>query len=230
MPQLEVSVELLRQQFQGPDKAILDRDQFLRGVTSSIEDKLSSQVLFPFRSITPALAPDRNPVPDLANRTSKVRFLIKARVTNVGTLTSTISNISVDLREHMGERWEDIGFGSWPQQEVELPQGKITALGNVNGETVDFDIYGNRFLDYQVVETIGRALRDKYPREFATRHALLESYLRLFAADDPARQERLVSIADPANHAHLDLVMTVRDIYGRVGFSEDQIIGSGAWN
>jgi hypothetical protein len=229
MPQLLVSAELSHQQFASQGGPIQDRDEFLGNLRVKIQSDLVAHISVPFPKTAAPPSNGKTEQPASVPSGGKARFLVKARITNVGTLTSTISYVSVKLMESIGGRMSSIGYATWPVGDVTLPQGQITPLGNPAGQTIEFNIISNGLVDYQTVELIGRPLRERYPKETTSRVEILASYLRLLALDDFWRQERLVAIADPANQARVFLVIQVYDIYSRTGAAECPIIDCGAW-
>jgi hypothetical protein len=156
-------------------------------------------------------------------------YTVKAKVTNVGTLSSTISSVSVRLIESVGGRMSWLGVGDWPKEDAKLPQGQIAILGNPVGQPIEFTLLGNGLLDFQIVEVIGRGLREHLPKDTRNRSEILTSFLRVFALNNFLRQEHLVSIADPANQARVFVVIEVQDVYGRKGSVECPVIDYGAW-
>jgi hypothetical protein len=230
LPQLLVQAELSHQEFSAGDGPIEDRDEFLGNLRIRIQSDLISHISVPFPTAVGSASQRKQEQAGFIEKMGKARFLVKARVTNVGTLSSSVSTVSAKLMESIGGHMYPIGFASLPQEDAALPQGQITPLGNPAGQTIEFGISSDGLMDFQIVELVGRALRDRYPKESSgDRFKILTSYLRLLALDDLLRQDRLVSIADPENQARVFLVIQVYDIYGRGGAAECSIIDSGAW-
>ena len=122
-----------------------------------------------------------------------------------------------------------LGFGSWPKEDAKLPQGQIAILGNPAGQPIEFKLFGSDLLDFQIVELIGRGLREHLPKDIRNRPEILASFLHVLAWNNSLREEHLVSIADPANQARVFVVIEVNDVYGRKGLVECPIMDYGAW-
>lgn len=229
MPQLIVRAELVRQQYALKGQALQDREEFLEGLKPKIESVLSARAAFPFAT-PPALPPqggedvftdwDAMPV---------AVYTVKAKVTNLGTLSSTISFVSARLIESVGGQMSWLGYADWPKEDAKIPQGQIAILGNPAGQPIEFKLIGSNLLDFQTVELIGRGLRQHLAKDTSNRPEILASFVRLFALNNSFRRDHLVSIADPAKQARVFLVIEVTDVYGRKGLVECPVMDYGAW-
>jgi hypothetical protein len=229
MPQLVVTAELVRQQYALKGQALQDREEFVQSLKHKIES------VFPARAATPFAMPSVSPMSPAQEGDNALSdgdamrmavYTLKAKVTNVGTLSSTISSVSVRLIESVGGRMSWLGIAGWPKEDIKLPQGQIAILGNPLGQPIEFTLLGNGLLDFQIVEVIGRGLREHLPKGIPNRPEILASFLRVFASNDSLKQEHLVSIADPAKQARVFVVIEVEDIYGRKGSVECPVMDS----
>ena len=229
MPQLVVTAEVVRQQYALKGQALEDREEFVQGLKRKIESVFPAQAAVPFA--TPSVSPAKegeNVLSDWDAMPGAI-YTVKAKVANLGTLSSTISFVSVRLIESVGGRMSWLGYAGWPKEDAKLPQGEIAILGNPAGQPIEFKLFGSDLLDFQIVEVIGRGLREHLPKDIRNRPEILASFLRVLALNNSFRQEHLVSIADPANQARVFLVIEVDDVYGRKGLVECPIMDYGAW-
>jgi hypothetical protein len=230
LPQLVVRAEFSHQEFAVGGGPFTVRDEFLRDLKTRVQGVLLSNMGAPFVGWTGAAATGSVDEATLLSGGSKVRFRVKVRVTNFGTVPSSVSFVSCELMESIGSHTFPIAFRTWPESKVPLPPGQETVLGNPAGEMVEFDVFDGSLSDFQTIELLGRAIRGHYPNESSDhRFRLLASYLRVLASNDFAKQDRLVSMADPEKQARVFVVVQVHDIYGRSGAAESNIIDSGAW-
>jgi hypothetical protein len=229
MPQLVVTAELVRQQYALKGQVLQDREEFLQGVKAKIESMLSARVAMPFSA--PPASPPRGGADIFSDWDAMpvAVYTVKAKVTNLGTLSSTISFVSVRLIQSVGGRMSWLGYAGWPKEDAKLPQGQSAILGNPAGQPIEFKLFGSDLLDFQVVEVIGRGVREHLPKDARNRPEILASFLRLFALNNSFRQEHLVSIADPEKQARVFVVIEVEDVYGRKGLVECPVIDYGAW-
>lgn len=229
MPQLVVTAEVVRQQYALKGQALQDREEFLQGLKRKIESVFPARaaVAFTMPSVSPAQEGE-NVLSDWDSMPVAV-YTVKAKVSNLGTLSSTISSVSVRLIQSVGGRMSWVGYAGWPKEDAKLPQGQIAILGNPAGQPIEFKLFGSDLLDFQIVELIGRRVREHLPKDIPNRPEILASFLRVLALNNSVRQKHLVSIADPANQARVFVVIEVEDIYGRKGLVECPVIDSGAW-
>jgi hypothetical protein len=229
MPQLVVAAELVGQQYALKGQGVQDREEFIEGLKRKIESVLPARAALPFA--TPSASPAREAEDVFSDWDAMpvAVYTVKARVTNLGALSTTISRVSVRLIESVGGRMSWLGYADWPKEEAKLPQGQIAILGNPAGQAIGFKLFGSNLLDFQIVEIIGRGLRQHLAKDTSNRREILASFLRVFALNNSFRQDHLVSIADPANQARVFLVIEVEDVYGRKGLVECPIMDYGAW-
>jgi len=122
LPQLVVTAEVVRQQYALKGQALQDREEFLQGLKGKIERVFPTQIAAPFA--TPSGSPaegGENVLSDWDAMPSAV-YTIKAKAANLGTLSSTISLVSVRLIESIASRMSWLGYASWPKEDAKLPR------------------------------------------------------------------------------------------------------------
>src|ERR1700730_125673 len=151
----------------------------------------------------------------------------KIKVTNVGSLSSTIDGLGLYIVEEIGGHREVWESHVERDLEIKLPQGQSTEIGGREGKTVLFWRISSVFMDYETVRLLGERLRVMNPSQ-ENHYADASPVLNVLGSNADDR-ERLLRIANPATRSRLLLVVEVWDVYGRRGSAEVDLLNSRDW-
>jgi hypothetical protein len=138
-----------------------------------------------------------------------VKIAAKIKVTNVGSLSSTIQGVGMYIVEEVDGRRE-----TWESQveddlEIKVSQGQSVEIGGGRGKSIIFQS-GMLFFDYASIKLLGERLATLKLKE-RSRYDYAIPFLQLIA-DDAEERDRLLRIANPQVRSRLLLVVEVWDV------------------
>jgi hypothetical protein len=233
MPRLAVAATAMSFRYGPTDKPspelFVYRGQVRAMLLERVRAELGQRVASTFRSDNESdLVGDKQSnkgIDELYPRSLCVVVNVSIKITNVGSLASTLSSLTLNLVEDIDGHRESIDWHFADVGELKLPQGQIVNVGGDHDSPVRFCLSAPRFIDYELVDLVWGKL-DWDQRE---EDNLGPTYLRLLAGNNSARAQRLLRISDPAKHARIILVVEAVDIYGRRGVAETDVVKSTPW-
>jgi hypothetical protein len=151
----------------------------------------------------------------------------KIRVTNIGSLSSTIRAVAMYIVEEIDGHRETWESHIEDDLEIKVPQGQSIEIGGGRGKSIIFPGTGTLFLDYEGIKLLGESLAKLKPKE-KNRYSYAIPFLQLLGvnAED---SDRLLKIANPETRSRLLLVVEVWDVYGRRGSAEEDLMNSSGY-
>lgn len=201
-----------------------DHNKFVDLLKGVLQDHLNEKLNLFYERYGPELPATVDPVK--ADKPLIVEVPVQLKITNTGTLNTTIRSAEIYLVEEIDRKRITRDQSESVLLDKVIPQGGTVELKE---DLIKIRLFNSArlLLDYEIARLVCKSVERRFPKE-RDWLTLSELYLRIMGGHQET-MEHLHSLTNAETRARILLVIEIRDVYNRIGRSEITLMDSLEW-